>query len=87
MDIEKKIETLRKRNAMLQEENEYLKEQLLQQGKDGNKYAELCDQLEVLRDKWEQEISEIKEQKMKYEVMINNVKKIKELFMEGNSGR
>lgn len=81
MDIEKKIETLRKRNAKLQEENETLKAQILQQGKDENRYAELCTQLEFLKKKWEKEIAEIKELKAKYELMISDVKKVKDVLV------
>ena len=65
MDIDKKIEMLRKRNASLQEENEYLKAQIMQQSKDENRYVELCDRLEVLRDNWEKEIAEIQSLRMK----------------------
>ena len=81
MDIDKKIEMLRKRNASLQEENEYLKAQIMQQSKDENRYAELCDRLEVLRDNWEKEIAEIKSLRMKYESMIGDVKKVKDVLM------
>ena len=81
MDIDKKIEMLRKRNASLQEENEYLKAQIMQQSKDENRYTELCDQLEVLRDNWEKEITEIKSLRMKYEAMVGDVKKVKDVLM------
>lgn len=81
MDIEKKMETLRKRNAMLQEENELLRHQISQQSKDDDRYMSLCNQLESLRDKWEKEIVEIKTQRIKYESMINEVKKIKSILM------
>ncbi len=81
MDIDKKIEMLRKRNAKLQEENEYLKAQIMQQSKDENRYTELCDQLEVLRDNWEKEIAEIKSLRMKYEAMVGDVKKVKDVLM------
>ena len=81
MDIDKKIEMLRKRNASLQEENEYLKAQIMQQSKDENRYTELCDQLEVLRDNWEKEITEIKSLRMKYEAMVGDVKKVKDVLV------
>ena len=81
MDIDKKIEMLRKRNASLQEENEYLKSQIMQQSKDENRYAELCDRLEVLRDNWKKEIAEIKSLRMKYEAMVGDVKKVKDVLM------
>ena len=81
MDIDKKIEMLRKRNALLQEENEYLKSQIMQQSKDENRYAELCDRLEVLRDNWKKEIAEIKSLRMKYEAMVGDVKKVKDVLM------
>lgn len=81
MDIDKKIEMLRKRNASLQEENEYLKAQIMQQSKDENRYVELCDRLEVLRDNWEKEIAEIQSLRMKYEAMIGDVKKVKDVLM------
>lgn len=81
MDIDKKIEMLRKRNALLQEENEYLKSQIMQQSKDENRYAELCDRLEVLRDNWEKEIAEIKSLRMKYEAMVGDVKKVKDILV------
>lgn len=83
MDIDKKIEMLRKRNAMLQEENESLKAQIFQQGDEQeskDKYEKLYKQLEVLKDKWEKEIAEIKELKMKYESMIIDVKKVKDIL-------
>ena len=81
MDIDKKIEMLRKRNALLQEENEYLKAQIMQQSKDENRYAELCDRLEVLRDNWEKEIAKIKSLRMKYEAMVGDVKKVKHILV------
>lgn len=81
MDISKKLATARKRNEILQEENESLKAQILQQVKDENKYVELCDQLDILKDKWEQEIAEIRELKAKYELMIRDVKKVKDVLM------
>lgn len=81
MDIDKKIEMLRKRNASLQEENEYLKAQIMQQSKDENRYGELCDRLEVLRDNWKKEIAEIKSLRMKYEAMVGDVKKVKDVLM------
>lgn len=81
MDIDKKIEMLRKRNASLQEENEYLKAQIMQQSKDENRYVELCDRLEVLRDNWKKEIAEIKSLRMKYEAMVGDVKKVKDVLM------
>lgn len=87
MDIDKKIEMLRKRNASLQEENEYLKAQIMQQSKDENRYTELCDQLEVLRDNWEKEIAEIKSLRMKYEAMVGDVKKVKDVLMGTNDKR
>ena len=81
MDIDKKMEMLRKRNAKLQEENETLKAQLSQQSKDENRYAELCDRIEVLKDNWKKEIAEIQSLKMKYEAMIGDVKKVKDVLM------
>ena len=81
MDIDKKIEMLRKRNASLQEENDYLKAHIMQQNKDENRYAELCDRIEVLKDNWKKEIAEIQSLKMKYEAMIGDVKKVKDVLM------
>lgn len=81
MDIEKKIETLRKRNAILQEENEYLKAQLSQQNKDEDRYKKLCEQLEDLKARWEKEVSEIRSQRIKYEAMIGDVKKVKDVLV------
>ena len=82
MDISKKLELTRRRNELLQEKNESLKAQILQQGKDENRYAELCIQLESLKKKWEKEVAEIKELKAKYELMISDVKKVKDVLME-----
>ena len=81
MDISKKLELTRRRNELLQEENESLKAQILKQIKDENRYAELCTQLDILKDKWEQEIAEIRELKAKYELMISDVKKVKDVLM------
>lgn len=81
MDISKKLELTRRRNELLQEENESLKAQILKQIKDENRYAELCTQLDILKDKWEQEIAEIRELKAKYELMISDVKKVKNVLM------
>lgn len=81
MDISKKLELTRRRNELLQEENESLKAQILQQVEDENKYVELCKQLEVLKEKWEKEIAEIKELKAKYELMIRDVKKVKNVLI------
>ena len=81
MDISKKLELTRRRNELLQEENESLKAQILKQIKDENRYAELCTQLDILKDKWEKEVAEIKELKAKYELMISDVKKVKDVLM------
>lgn len=81
MDISKKLELTRRRNELLQEENESLKAQILQQGKDENRYAKLCTQLESLKKKWEKEVAEIKELKAKYELMISDVKKVKDVLI------
>lgn len=81
MDISKKLELARRRNEILQEENESLKAQILQQVKDENRYAELCTQLESLKKKWEKEVAEIKELKAKYELMISDVKKVKDVLI------
>lgn len=87
MDIDKKIEMLRKRNASLQEENEYLKAQIMQQSKDENRYKKLCEQLEDLKARWEKEVSEIKSQRIKYEAMISDVKKVKDMLVGTNDKR
>lgn len=84
MDIEKKIETLRKRNAILQEENEYLKAQLSQQNQGEDRYKKLCEQLEDLKARWEKEVSEIRSQRIKYEAMISDVKKVKDVLVGTN---
>lgn len=81
MDIDKKIEMLRKRNAMLQEENEALKAQLSQQNQDKNRYKELCEQLENLKARWEKEVAEIKSQRVKYKALIGDVKKVKDILV------
>lgn len=81
MDIDKKIEMLRKRNAMLQEENEALKAQLSQQNQGEDRYKNLCEQLEDLKARWENEVSEIRSQRIKYEALIGDVKKVKDILV------
>ena len=75
---------LRKRNASLQEENEYLKAQIMQQNQDKDRYKKLCEQLEDLKARWEKEVSEIKSQRIKYEAMIGDVKKVKDVLVGTN---
>ena len=96
MDIDKKMEMLRKRNAKLQEENETLKAQLSQQSNDKDRYKklceqledlkarwekELCEQLEDLKARWEKEVADIKDLKIKYETIISDIKKAKDILM------
>lgn len=87
MDIDKKMEMLRKRNAKLQEENETLKAQLSQQSNDKDRYKKLCEQLEDLKARWGKEVSEIKSQRIKYEAMIGDVKKVKDVLVGTNDKR
>ena len=84
MDIDKKMEMLRKRNAKLQEENVTLKAQLSQQSNDKDRYKKLCEQLGDLKARWEKEVSEIKSQRIKYEAMIGDVKKVKDVLVGTN---
>lgn len=84
MDIDKKMEMLRKRNVKLQEENETLKAQLSQQSNDKDRYKKLCERLEDLKARWEKEVSEIKSQRIKYEAMISDVKKVKDMLVGTN---
>ena len=81
MDIDKKMEMLRKRNALLQEENEHLKSQISKQSDDKNRYAALCEQLETLKDRWKKEIDALTALKIKYESMIVDVKKVKDILV------
>lgn len=81
MDIDKKIEMLRKRNAMLQEENESLRAQISQQNQGEDRYKKLCEQLEDLKARWEKEVSEIRSQRIKYEALIGDVKKAKDVLV------
>lgn len=81
MDLEKRVELLRKRNMELQEENDGLKKEILRYTDDKNRYMELCNRLEELKARWEKEVSEIKSQRIKYEAMINDVKKVKDVLV------
>lgn len=78
------MEMLRKRNVKLQEENETLKAQLSQQSNDKDRYKKLCERLEDLKARWEKEVSEIKSQRIKYEAMISDVKKVKDMLVGTN---
>lgn len=82
MDVNKKIELLRRRNALLLEENQALKEQISRQNSNEDRHSHLLEQLEILKEKWEQEIAGVKELKMRYEALIGKVKKTKDVFME-----
>lgn len=82
MDVNKKIELLRRRNALLLEENQALKEQISRQSSNEDRHSHLLEQLEILKEKWEQEIAGVKELKMRYETLIGKVKKTKDVFME-----
>lgn len=81
MDINKTVELLRKRNATLQEENDRLKAQLQQQSDSDERYQKLREQLEELKDKWKEEISEMQKQRAQYAVLINDVKKARDILM------
>lgn len=77
MDLEKRVELLRKRNIELQEENDGLKKEILRYTDEKVRYAELCGKLEKLRKEWENEIVEIKKQRTQYSSLLSDIKKIR----------
>ena len=77
MDLEKRVELLRKRNIELQEENDGLKKEILRYTDEKVRYTELCDKLEKLRKEWENEIAEIKKQRIQYSSLLSDIKKIR----------
>lgn len=81
MDINKTVELLRKRNAALQEENDRLKAQLQQQSDSDERYQKLRNQLEELKDKWKEEIAEMQKQRAQYAVLINDVKRARDILI------
>ena len=81
MDLEKRVELLRKRNMELQEENDELKKEILRCTDEKNRYLKLCDRLEELRKEWEKEIVEIKRQRVQYASLLSDIKKIKSSLM------
>lgn len=85
MDLEKRVELLRKRNIELQEENDGLKKEILRYTDEKVRYTELCGKLEKLRKEWENEIAEIKKQREQYKSLINEIKKIKDIFEDSDS--
>ena len=77
MDLEKRLELLRKRNMELQEENDGLKKKILRYTDEKVRYTELCGKLEELKKEWENEITEIKNQRVQYSSLLSDIKKIK----------
>lgn len=77
MDLEKRVELLRKRNIELQEENDGLKKEILRYTDEKVRYTELCGKLEKLRKEWENEITEIKKQRTQYSSLLSDIKKIR----------
>lgn len=77
MDLEKRVELLRKRNIELQEENDGLKKEILRYTDEKVRYTELCGKLEKLRKEWENEIVEIKKQRTQYSSLLSDIKKIR----------
>lgn len=77
MDLEKRVELLRKRNIELQEENDGLKKEILRYTDEKVRYTELCGKLEKLKKEWENEIAEIKKQRIQYSSLLSDIKKIR----------
>lgn len=77
MDLEKRVELLRKRNIELQEENDGLKKEILRYTDEKVRYTELCGKLEKLKKEWENEIVEIKKQRTQYSSLLSDIKKIR----------
>lgn len=73
MDLNKKIEILRKRNAVLQDE--------LDKNRQTKQRADkLCMELECIRKEWENELNELKKERQKYSELISELKKIREAY-------
>lgn len=70
MNLEKRIEILRKRNMDLQKENDELRKQIKEIGSLEDKYKEL----DELKEKWESEISKMNELRSQYSILVENLK-------------
>lgn len=70
MNLEKRIEILRKRNMDLQKENDELRKQIEEIGSLEDKYKEL----DELKEKWESEISKMNELRSQYSILVENLK-------------
>ena len=70
MNLEKRIEILRKRNMDLQKENDELRKQIKEIGSLEDKYKEL----DELKEKWESEIFKMNELRSQYSILVENLK-------------
>lgn len=75
MNVNKKIELLRKRNVELQKELDC-------NDADKQRVKELLDDLEGIKNEWDSELEKIEEQRIEYFDLISEVKQMKEALLD-----
>ena len=79
MNQEKTIETLRKRNKQLQEENEQLKKRLENVRMNNERVSLELERIETLKADWMKQLDDIKEQRKKYAEIMSELKKLEKV--------
>lgn len=85
MDISKRNEILRKRNAELSKQLEDINSKLESMRNDNSEsikqFKELITELETIKNQWLQSIEEIEDKKTEYEVLIHELKEMKNILV------